>query len=51
MPTRRTFTMVAVTIVLMQPVIALFRLEARKHLATSTNPVTRDAAQVVLNLS
>jgi len=47
MPTRRTFELVIVTVVLLHPVIRMAHLWAAKHLATSENPVTKTAAEVV----
>ena len=50
MPTRRTFELIIVTVVLLHPVIRMSRVWAAKHLATSTNPATGAAAQVVFTL-
>ena len=47
MPTRRTFELVVVTVVLLHPVIRMARVWAHKHLVTSTNPATGVVAEVV----
>ena len=47
MPTRRTFELVIITIILAQPALAMIHLWARKHLATAAAGATADAAAVV----
>jgi hypothetical protein len=51
MPTRRTFELVIVTVILLHPVISMARIWAAKHLATSANPGTGVAAQVVATVA
>ena len=50
MPTRRTFELVVITVVLLSPALAMIHLWARKHLATTANAATSDAAAVVTNI-
>lgn len=50
MPTRRTMELVVITVVLLAPVLSMAHLWARKHLATTTNAATSDAAAVVTQL-
>lgn len=47
MPNRRTFELVVLVVVLSQPALALVRLWARKHLLTTANAASSDAAKVV----
>ncbi|HVH79720.1 MAG TPA: hypothetical protein VM782_10045 [Stellaceae bacterium] len=51
MPTRRTFELIIVTVVLLHPVIRMTHIWAAKHLATSDNPATSTAAEVILNVA
>lgn len=51
MPTRRTFELIIVTVVLLHPVIRMAHIWAAKHLATSSNETTGVAAEVVLNVA
>ncbi len=51
MPNRRTFELMIVTVVLVHPVIRMARIWAAKHLATSSNPATTEAAEVVLHVA
>jgi hypothetical protein len=46
-PSRRTFELIVITVVLMAPALAMVHLWTRKHLATATNAVVADAAAVV----
>jgi hypothetical protein len=50
MPTRRTFELVVITVVLMAPALSLIHLWARKHMVTTANAVTSDAAAVVTQI-
>ena len=50
MPTRRVMELVIVTVVLMHPVVAMWRIYAAKHLATSSNQSTGAGAEVALNV-
>jgi len=50
LPTRRTFELVVITVVLMAPALSMVRLWARKHLATTANAATSDAAAVVTQI-
>jgi hypothetical protein len=47
LPTRRTFELIVITVVLMAPALSMVHLWTRKHLATATSEATRDAAAVV----
>jgi hypothetical protein len=47
MPNRRTFELIIIVGVLLHPVIRLAHVWALKHQATSANPVTNTAAEVV----
>jgi len=48
MPTRRTFELIVITVVLMHAgALSMVKLWARKHLATTANAATSDAAAVV----
>jgi len=46
MPTRRILEMTVVTVILLHPVIAMVKTWAAKHVATSSNEATTDAATV-----
>jgi hypothetical protein len=50
MPTRRTFELVVITVVLMAPALAMVSLWLRKHIVTTGNTVTADAATVALQV-
>jgi hypothetical protein len=50
MPTRRTMELMIVTVVLLHPVISMWRIWAAKHLATSNNQSTSAGAEVALNV-
>jgi len=50
MPTRRTFELVVITVVLMAPALSMIQLWARKHLATTAAPASSDAAAVVTQI-
>jgi hypothetical protein len=45
-PTRRTFELVVITIVLMAPALSMVQLWMRKHIAVTGNSATADAARV-----
>lgn len=47
MPTRRTMELVILTTVLLTPVLSMVQLWMRKHIVTSRNDVTSDAARVI----
>lgn len=47
MPTRRTFELVVITVVLMAPALSMINLWARKHIVTTGNGATADAARVL----
>jgi len=51
MPNRRTMELVVVTVVLLHPVIRMARVWAHKHLATSSNPATQTAAEVLATVA
>ena len=51
MPTRRTFELMIVTVVLLHPVIRMAHIWAAKHLVTSSNGTTGAAAEVVLQVA
>ena len=42
--------LIVITVVLLGPVMSMARIWARKHLATSGNPSTGTAAEVVLEV-
>lgn len=50
MPTRRTMELMIVTVVLLHPVISMWRIWAAKHLATSSNESTGAGAEVALTV-
>lgn len=50
MPTRRTFEMTVLVIVLMQPALAMIKLWTRKHIAVTGDGATADAARVVTEI-
>jgi hypothetical protein len=50
MPTRRTFELVVITVILMAPALSMVQLWARKHLVTSATAATSDAAAVVAQI-
>jgi len=43
--------LVVVTVVLLHPVIRMARVWAHKHLATSSNPATQTAAEVLATVA
>lgn len=45
MPTRRTFELTVLTIILAQPALSLVRLWLRKYIATTSPGVTSDVAR------
>ena len=51
MPTRRIMELTIVTVVLLHPVIRMAHIWTLKHLATSANPTTGTAAQVINTLT
>lgn len=46
MPTRRTFEMTVLVVILTQPALAMIRLWLRKHQVTNNPSATTDAAAV-----
>lgn len=50
MPTRRTFEMVVLVVVLMQPALAMVKLWTRKHIAVTGDGATADVARVVTQI-
>jgi hypothetical protein len=50
MPTRRVMELTIVTVILLHPVIRMAHIWAAKHLATSDNPGTGTAAEVILQV-
>jgi hypothetical protein len=50
MPTRRDMELDVIVVALMIPVLAMFHLWARKHIAVSSNPATADVARVATNI-
>lgn len=50
MPTRRTFELIVITVVLMAPALSMIQLWARKHLVTTSSTAAADAASVVANV-
>jgi hypothetical protein len=46
-PNRRTFELIVIVGVLLVPALAMVKLWSRKHLATTVNAATADAAAVV----
>jgi hypothetical protein len=47
MPSRRTFELIVITVILMAPALSMVQLWARKHLATTANGASSEAAAVV----
>ncbi|HWM96708.1 MAG TPA: hypothetical protein VNO54_06590 [Streptosporangiaceae bacterium] len=47
MPTRRTFELIVITVILMAPALSMIQLWTRKHLVTATTAATQDVAAVV----
>lgn len=47
MPTRRTFELIVMVVVLAQPALAMVKLWTRKHIVTTGDGVTSDVARVV----
>jgi hypothetical protein len=43
--------LIVITVVLLSPALSMIHLWARKHIATSSNPATADAAKVVANIT
>lgn len=50
MPTRRTFELVVITVVLLAPALSMIQLWARKHLATAAAGASGEAAAVVTEI-
>ena len=50
MPNRRTFELVVIVGVLLTPALAMVKLWARKHIATSGEGAGSDAARVVVSV-
>lgn len=50
MPTRRTFELVVMVVVLSQPALAMIKLWTRKHIVTTGNGAGSDVARVVTQL-
>lgn len=50
MPTRRTFEMVVLTVVLAQPALAMIRLWLRKHVVTTGTGAAADAARAGIQI-
>jgi hypothetical protein len=50
LPTRRTFELIVITIVLMAPALSMVQLWAKKHLVTTATAATADVAQVVTEI-
>jgi hypothetical protein len=50
MPSRRTFELIVITVVLMAPALSMINLWARKHIAVTGTGVTADAARVVTEI-
>lgn len=50
MPTRRTMELVILTVILLQPAMAMIKLWMQKHIVTTGNDVTSDAARAVEQL-
>lgn len=50
MPTRRTFEMTVLVIILMQPALAMVKLWTRKHIAVTGDGPTADAARVITQI-
>jgi methionine-rich copper-binding protein CopC len=51
MPTRRTFELIVITVVLLHPVIRMARVWAHKHLQTSDSAATGVVAEVTATLA
>jgi hypothetical protein len=45
MPTRRTFELVIITVILAQPALAVVRLWLKKHVATTSPGIGSDVAR------
>jgi len=50
MPNRRTFELVVITVILMAPALSMLHLWARKHIVTSGDGLSSDAARAVVEL-
>ena len=50
MPSRRTFELIVIVVVLSAPALSMIQLWARKHLATTANAASGDAAAVVTQI-
>lgn len=50
MPSRRTFELIVITVVLMAPALSMVQLWARKHLVTTASAASSDAAAVVTQI-
>ena len=50
MPSRRTFELIVITVVLMAPAMSMIHLWARKHIVTTGTGPTADAASVVTEI-
>jgi len=47
LPTRRTFELIVITAVLLQPAVAMVRVWMRKHIAITGGGPTAEAAAIV----
>jgi hypothetical protein len=50
MPTRRTFELIVITVVLLTPALSMIQLWARKHLVTTSSAAASDAAAVAVQI-
>ena len=50
MPTRRTFELIVMVVVLAHPALAMVKLWTRKHIQVTGNGATADAARVVTQI-
>jgi hypothetical protein len=50
MPTRRTFELIVITVVLLAPALSMVNLWARKHIVVSGNGPTAEAAHVAAEI-
>jgi hypothetical protein len=50
MPTRRTFELIVITVVLMAPALSMINLWARKHIVVTGTGPTAEAATVVAEI-
>jgi hypothetical protein len=49
-PTRRTFELIVITVVLMAPAMSMVHLWARKHIAVTGEGAASDAAKAVTQI-